>query len=245
MLGGCNGGISGEHLISAALFESLTVRVQGFSWCKDAPKEIGLSSLVSNILCEHHNNTLSNIDDAGGKAFSAIRDATRLYNVRAKCPGKRWAVREFEIDGKLLERWFLKTTINISLADRSDLRWINSSLSTSIQPPEELVQVAYGLSSMPDHWGLYGTSIIGQNVTADDSVNFGPLIRDSEFIVGALFAFRGHRFVLWLGDQPLPPTLASLTINDSDWRGAQVHYHLHTINYVLQARVSHRLVLRW
>lgn len=245
VIGDCSEDGSREHLVSKALFESSTIRVQGFPWCKDEPKEVGLSSLTAGILCVRHNNALSNLDAAGARAFSAIRDATRLLNVRAKQPRKRWTVRESRIDGRLLERWFLKTTINLAVGPRSDLRWIDPSLSTSVQPPEQLVQVVFGLSQLADHCGLHGTSIAGQSLYSDDTVGFAPLIRHKEFIVGALFVFRGHRFLLWLGDQPLPPTLASLNISDPDWCGARVHYHLRGIDFALQDRVSHRLIIEW
>ena len=207
--------------------------------------EIGLSSLTSKILCGHHNSSLTDLDMDGAKAFSSIRDATRLYNVRARHPHKRWSVHEYEIDGKLLERWFLKTTINLSLTARPDLRWINSSFSNNIQPPADLVRCVFGLSEIADHCGLHGTSIVGQPLYSDDTVGFAPLISGSQFIVGALFEFRGHCFVLWLGDQPLPPTLAPLNISHPRWHDARVHHHLHEIKYAFHNRVSHRLIIRW
>jgi len=33
-LGGCDGGMSAEHIVSEGLFESQCVQVQGFHWCK-------------------------------------------------------------------------------------------------------------------------------------------------------------------------------------------------------------------
>jgi hypothetical protein len=113
-LGDCSDKVSREHLVSEGLFQSDTVRVQGFSWCKTEPKEIGISGLTSKILCTHHNNTLSPVDEGGRSAFNTLREVRRVENVREKLKRRIWTVVRREINGLLLERWLLKTTINIS-----------------------------------------------------------------------------------------------------------------------------------
>jgi hypothetical protein len=60
-LGNCAKGITREHLISNSILP-ISIVVQGFSWCRDVPKEIGSGSFVSNFLCEEHNNQLSKTD---------------------------------------------------------------------------------------------------------------------------------------------------------------------------------------
>lgn len=59
--GQCGNKITGEHLISKSILNKRII-VQGFSWCKDQPKEIGQASLVNNFLCNHHNEALSPSD---------------------------------------------------------------------------------------------------------------------------------------------------------------------------------------
>lgn len=110
----CSDKISREHIISASLFPADKIMVQGLSFCKDEPKEIGLSSLTKKILCTKHNSDLSEIDAAAGVAMNMLREATRLMNIRVERNIRRPTVKRFHIDGVTLERWFLKTFINIA-----------------------------------------------------------------------------------------------------------------------------------
>jgi hypothetical protein len=243
-LGNCGEKQSGEYLVSNGLFESPQVSVQGFPWCKDQPKVIGLSRLTSNILCTYHNNALSDTDGAAAQAFSAMREATRLYNTRAKQPAKRWTTRTFSINGENFERWSVKTTINLSLSKRSSLKWLSSAFAEA-NPPEILIRAAFGLSELPSHCGLYAASKIGGAIASEERVAFAPLIEDQTFIVGGLLEFRGHRFVLWLHESPPPPTLAPFGLKQPDWQGAQLHYHLEEIEYALHGRPTAQLLFRW
>ena len=81
-LGGCSDKFSNEHTVTEGLFPSQTVRVHGWPWCKDEPKEIGLASLTRKILCTTHNSALSDIDQTGIDFFNVLRESTRLTNVR-------------------------------------------------------------------------------------------------------------------------------------------------------------------
>jgi len=244
-LGGCSETQSHEHIVSRALFESPKVRVQGFSWCRDQPKELSLATLTSKILCTHHNSQLSNIDSAGADAFSAFREATRLQNHRSKYSRRRWTVRTMTVDGPALERWFLKTTINLWSSSRSGLRWTDRSGITIDRPPEDLVRIAFGLSELPSNFGLYAASIVETQFFSDDTVSFAPLVRGETIIVGGLFEFRGHGFILWLDGQPLQPTLARSNITTPRLHGARVHYHLQSIIFRVGGHVSHRIIFEW
>jgi hypothetical protein len=55
--------MSAEHLVSRALFPE-SVTIQGFEWCRETPKMIGINSLTSNVLCRHYNSALSELDAA-------------------------------------------------------------------------------------------------------------------------------------------------------------------------------------
>jgi len=103
-LGGCSDKISREHLVSQALFLEDKVRVQGFSWCKDVEKEIGISGLTSKILCSQHNNDLSPVDEAGAKAFATLREIRRIANVRQKVK-MRFVKRESAAEPLIDSAW--------------------------------------------------------------------------------------------------------------------------------------------
>src|SRR5690242_8484631 len=83
-LGDCSQKITREHTVSQCLFETDQIMVQGFKWCLDQAKSIGLSNLVAKILCKNHNSGLSDLDAAALAAFNAFREAIRLNQVREK-----------------------------------------------------------------------------------------------------------------------------------------------------------------
>jgi hypothetical protein len=110
--------LSGQHTVTKGLFTEDSVVVQGLDWCKE-PKTIGLSSLTRKILCTHHNSKLSLVDDAAIAAFNAFRKSVQLTDIREKIKERRWAVLHLPVDGAKLERWFLKTLINITIGGKS------------------------------------------------------------------------------------------------------------------------------
>src|SRR5690348_538201 len=143
-LGNCSNKLSREHLVSKSLFLSESIRVQGFPWCKDDPVDIGISGLTSKILCELHNNDLSPYDQSGAQAFATFRESMRLDNVRRNMEPRRWNVKKFRIDGPGLERWCLKTLINLSCNGTLP---IGRDSQVVGRPSERLVRVAFGLES--------------------------------------------------------------------------------------------------
>lgn len=108
-LGDCSDKMSREHIISAAMFLSDTIVVQGLPWCRDERKEIGLSSFTKKILCTKHNSDLSVYDTAAKESIETLRESTRLSNLRMEGKRKHTRIVHFPIDGVALERWFLKT----------------------------------------------------------------------------------------------------------------------------------------
>src|SRR5207245_4901734 len=103
-LGGCSQKITREHVVSRGLFDSEQIMVQGFKWCLNEPKKIGLSNLVAKILCKRHNNDLSDLDAAALRAFDIFRESIRLNQIRGKMKGRlvRWHIKRMQIDGPRL-----------------------------------------------------------------------------------------------------------------------------------------------
>src|SRR5215213_5536976 len=110
-LGGCDGGLSGEHLLSRGLFSGKNVLVQGSHWRTAKPKSIGLRSLIANILCRKHNSALSIADDEAIRAFRAIRLFEEILSGRKLLTDA--ADLKHDVHGPILERWFIKTAINL------------------------------------------------------------------------------------------------------------------------------------
>lgn len=242
-LGGCSGKISREHIVSRSLFEGESIMVSGFSWCKDEEKEIGLSSLTAKILCVKHNNDLSDVDIAGAHAFDVLREMTMLSNVREKMKPRLWRVVNYTIDGSLLERWFLKTLINISLNSEYP---IGKMAKIAGQPSESLVKIAFGHQAFTGKSGLYSAAHVGQKINSSDRVIFAPLIKQEEYIIGGLFSFRGSRFILFL-DPEGPPTKRPLGIGfpGDDWSNSHLNYHIEKIRLIQGKYLSQVIEIKW
>jgi hypothetical protein len=77
-LGSCDGGISGEHLISASIMALLAddgdFTISGLPWIPAGEtRAIGPKSLTANRLCRKHNSCLHPLDDAALKFFTALK----------------------------------------------------------------------------------------------------------------------------------------------------------------------------
>jgi hypothetical protein len=192
-LGDCGEGMTGEHLVSKSLFDTNEIIVQGFPWCLDTPKKIGLASLVANILCKKHNSALSELDTAASNASKVFREAVHLNHVRQKLKRQpAWNVKRYRIDGPRLERWFLKTLINISFGGQ----WtIGPGTHTAGCVSCDLVETAFGRRPFGIGAGMYTIAHMGQQVVSEDRVNFTPLTQDNN-LNGARFNFRGHSIFL-------------------------------------------------
>lgn len=242
-LGDCGDKISREHLVSASLFSEGNLQVQGFDWCKGKTVEVGIAGLTAKILCVKHNNDLSPIDTAGAQAFATFREIRRLANVREKLkPGYR-GVKRYRIDGVGLERWFLKTLINLCF-DREYP--IGGGSQVAGRPSDDLVRIAYSLDSFKDRAGLYFVVRVGMKIESTDTVIFAPLIqRNGPRVEGGLFVFRGQSFLLFLEPQGPPQPLHGLMLNGEDLGRSQLNFHNVTINFKEGKYLSQVLNIDW
>lgn len=203
-LGSCSGKITGEHVISKGLFDGPTVQVTA-PWTAGQPRSIGLKKgLRSNILCEHHNNTFSHhVDIEGINAFKAIRQIDRYLASTARQRHARTV--HHEIDSLLLERWFIKTAVNIFVSStRGKRKWYTGA--DAFDPPSEIVNAAFGHAALQHPKGLYNWAgfEIGETLHVADQVGFVPYYRDLDRFVGAHFTFQGLNFLIWFAEV-LPP----------------------------------------
>ena len=191
-LGDCSDKLTREHIVTRSVFLGDTVKVEGFPWCEGKVKEIGLANLTAKVLCGGHNHALSDVDTSAAKAFADIRERDRLTNVRQKMKPRLRSPRVFTLNGPMLERWFLKTLINICSAQEYP---VGSLSALQGQPSDELVQIAFGSETFRGKAGLYSVVQVGQEVQSSDKLGFMSLI-EKQYVAGGLFAFRGFRFLL-------------------------------------------------
>jgi hypothetical protein len=242
ILGNCSSKITREHIVSESLFATDVVTARGFSWCDGGEKTIGMSSLTAKILCERHNNELSPLDAAASQAFTTFRELARLYEVRLKMKARRWTVVHDRIDGRLLERWFLKTLINMCI-DSSE-RIGPQSVCAGV-PDESLVKIAFGRDSFHGRAGLYGAGHAGQNIRCAEELHANVLVKNAQVIGGALFQFRGFCFLLFLDEGGPPPELRRLKLGDIDWSKIDFSYHQMRIRVVLGGYLSQVVQMFW
>lgn len=224
--------------MSEGLFEGTEIMVQGFPWCRNEPKSIGLGSLVAKILCRKHNSDLSEVDDAAIHCFNVFREGIRLQQTRGVLQnpqkwavpfGINWNVRRFVIDGPRLERWFLKTLINLSFGGE----WIIGPGSHAPGTPStELVEIAFGRREFQPQAGLFIAAHRGQQIDSHDRVNITPMT-DGNNLVAGRFNFRGYTFFLNLLPGPLLPKLGQ----------SDLLYRETTINWDVSGCLSHVIVL--
>jgi hypothetical protein len=237
-LGNCESKQSREHVVSENLWLSNTVMVQGFSWCADAPKEIGIINLTAKILCRKHNSDLSPVDASAGDSFATLREVTRLKNVREGMKPIRWTVKKYHLDGIMLERWLLKTLINITFNGKYA---IGPDATVAGRPSERLVRIAYGLESFKGKAGLYTMSRVGMNIAMEDRVSFSPIMQRAphgEYVVAGIFLFRGFQFLLYLAPEG-PQDLTGIYFKGQHLKGTGLMFQTLTANIKVGKHLSH------
>ena len=211
--------------------------MKGLEWCPDESKTIGVEGLTRNILCEGHNSDLSPLDAAALHTFDCFDEAIKLRDFRQQYhPKTKWTLRTFDVDGLLLERWFLKTLINISF----DKEWIIGAREHEPGKPSlELIEIAFGRRSFCENEGLHVSIYQGYKGDLRQGLSFASLTEGNN-LVGGRFFFAGLQFLLSLyPDQPLR----------SDG-SAQLMRHLGTLSFAMthsraQCKQSHRIRFRW
>jgi len=103
--GNCNDVGSQEHIISECLYPDRSVKVQGFPWCRDEPKDLRIEKLTQQILCKKHNEQLgAEVDWASKHSRDTLGAAFNLLTVKQKVRSRHWSVKRFETNMLLLER---------------------------------------------------------------------------------------------------------------------------------------------
>ena len=218
--GGCGQTISREHVVSKSLFDSPGVTVHGFHWCKNEPISVGIESLTAKILCREHNSALSPLDSAAGSAFDAFRqNAKRNGEVHKRSILTMMKEEPFIIDAKFLERWLLKTLLNLTFQREY---FIGASGTEKGIPPRDLVEICYGRQPFPGDAGMYVAANTGMMIRTDETLTFCPLIRNDERVLGAFFTFQGIRIVLLLMPEGLRYPLSTIPTLDKEWSSANL-----------------------
>lgn len=241
-LGDCSDKISGEHIITNGTFLTDTVKVKGLPWCVDEFKEIGLASLVKNVLCTDHNSRLSEADAGAIQLRKALCEVADLSELRKQMPPQDWPAKKFFVNGGALERWCLKTLITIAVDGKIP---IGDGDSPGGEPPCDLVETAFGLRQFqPPRAGLYWMGQGGDEVTVIEGVVVTIFSDSVNRLAGARFWFWGLDLLLIITDGPLgqfsfTSADGKQTIQPRTW------YRPGAINFDVNGHRSHPLEFIW
>lgn len=156
-LGGCNQ-MSGEHVFNSAVLShgcSCPIVIEGVSRIQGGKPTRNAEK--ANILCHHHNSSLSALDEIAGRVAAWMVAANdEAFD--------QWLY----IDGEKLQRWLLKTVVNAAAAGWAGPRkW---------RPSSQIVSAIYGQSEVPHGLGLYSVNGIDLSSLAQGAVSMTPLI---------------------------------------------------------------------
>lgn len=223
-LGECSKAPSGEHILSKSTLDGPEITVRGFPFLQGKTLTLDKGQFKSNILCRKHNNQLSPVDEAGTNAFDTLSDLAG-----GRPPRRR------KIDGQLLERWLLKTLINIEM--------ITTDFET--RPPRQLVEMAFGIEPFPLGAGLFFLGKIGTLIPNESRLIYQRQMSDrpnANDIVGGRFSCHGFQFLLMLSgniDPALPLELANQDGIVVETTRPMRHPHRFNLG------ASHYVVFRW
>lgn len=240
-LGDCSNTLSKEHIVTEGMFPDERIIVKGLPWCLNEPKEIGIASFTKRILCRKHNSMLSEVDDVGIDTISKFREEVKLRQARSEMPARRWQVVHFQFDGRGLERWFLKTFININAGGD----WKIGQDATSVgRPSERLVRIAFGREQFKPRAGLYGMGQVGENWKLNDGIQ-AMMLANKEMVVGCLFRLHGYRFILYLAEEGLRQKIPVPVLDDQLGHDADTLYPLKAIRCTMGRHLSHVMHFRY
>ena len=111
VLGPCGGGHSVEHYFTKSVGNLKVCFVSGLSFAGDG-KHVGRKALRAHILCEKHNNRLSQVDAAAKALSDHLIGVPEEETFLAEKTIYRGPL-EVSVNGDLFARWLAKTYCNI------------------------------------------------------------------------------------------------------------------------------------
>ncbi|MBP6212728.1 MAG: hypothetical protein KA447_06755, partial [Pyrinomonadaceae bacterium] len=105
----CGAGISREHIISKAVLKELTedrIRLQTANFVKELP--LNSDALKTKRMCRRHNSAFGVVDREIGRFVRVVQQLPKTLEAQFERP-----IRAYLFAGFDLERWFLKTLLNL------------------------------------------------------------------------------------------------------------------------------------
>lgn len=193
----CDGGISGEHLVSESVLHILKAdgdfSISGVPWLPEGEaKIVGPRSLTAKCLCSRHNSALAPLDDAAKFFFSALKLCLEL-----DVESQRYLVSGYD-----LERWLLKTIK--ALAVSGNLARGQKPLPGLFASDIQILDMLDNRQKWPAGAGLYSIMLPGQITHNHNRFQIAPYMNARDELNGLGVNIMGLDFVLMLE----PPDLA-------------------------------------
>ena len=185
-LGNCKGPLSLEHYISYRLLKIIgdTLEISGPPWLKGQTKKVFIKKLGSKILCSHHNNILSELDEEAILFFKALKKYDQvLGNLSSQ---KNEVVN---LSGEKLERWLIKLYLGMHCGKQ---------FSNKLEKPElYLLDKLFNCIPLPKEYGFYLCAPLGTSIQMFNGVGIQTCVSPvNNEIVGILCQFRGVPIIL-------------------------------------------------
>lgn len=217
-LADCSQKLSKEHFISRGilrLFGEGNIHVEGFPWVPNEEQRIvSAGSLTGKMLCTRHNQALSRLDKLAIDFFEFFV--------------KNWGGKEtkfFLINGKELERWFLKTLCGLVASGNATL---NEERLDEWTPSLEWLDILFGDKNVEDAAGLY--YICAKYNYRIKSVNAHPVFKKSTGQPIALAL--GVSGIPFLFSMEEPPDLVKPTSS-----GAELKYRPKILQLTMEGQI--------
>jgi hypothetical protein len=187
----CDGGVSGEHLISESVIRVLAgdgqFTIGGTPWLSEGEtRAVGRKSLTANCLCERHNGALSPLDDAARSLFVALKS----------CLEKAPDARNYIVSGHDLERWLLKTLKVLAVSQ--NLARGRQRLAGTFASDVRILEMFEEIGAWPEGAGLYCVMRAGDLAVNHRRFQIAPVTNASDEICALWTNILGLSFVLVL-----------------------------------------------
>jgi hypothetical protein len=172
-LGDCQGSLNREHFVSKNLLKEFEqdagLRVKGYPFGNSAGTILmSAESMSAKVLCESHNSKLSNVDIEGSRfllAFFSAHDGLLNESFTTDIT--------FECDGPLIERWMLKYVCGLIASGQAG---IGTERIERALPPLEILQVLFGMETLPTEWGMYTRATTPIGVSEQKDIALAPYL---------------------------------------------------------------------
>jgi len=202
--------ITGEHGVSQNILEMFARGGCAVRWTSPAQnineRDVGISSLVQNILCKRHNEALSPLDETGRRFCKALLELPALMAAQNAPPSA------VAVNGRTLERWLLKVACARTCAERRDV-------------PELWQRTLFSEVGFRDGWGLRLIRRIGDTTAHDMSeLTISHAYGEDGHFAAVSVEFGSFQMMLQLSPHPIFPRGSVVNETKSIGRPAGVTY---------------------